>query len=62
MECFPTIEEQGMGRKSEIPLTPEWVYGKGRAITLKRWKGWAKAARQKLDDSLLQNAQLRQTA
>lgn len=43
-------------------LTPEDVYVKGRAITLPRWQGWAKAAKEKLDESMHQDAQLRQAA
>jgi transposase InsO family protein len=43
-------------------LTPEEVYVKGRAITLPRWQGWAKAAKQKLDEAMEQDAELRQAA
>jgi hypothetical protein len=35
---------------------------KGRAITLPRWQGWAKAAKQKLDEAMEQDAELRQAA
>jgi hypothetical protein len=35
---------------------------KGRAITLPRWQGWAKAARRKLDKAMEQDAELRQAA
>lgn len=43
-------------------LTPKEVYLDGRQITLPRWQGWAKAAKQKLDDSMQHDAQLRQAA
>lgn len=43
-------------------LTPEDVYVKGHAITLPRWQAWAKAAKQKLDEAMAQDAQLRQAA
>lgn len=43
-------------------LTPEDVYVRGRTITLPKWQGWAKAARKKLDESMQQDAQLRQAA
>ncbi len=43
-------------------LTPEDVYVKGRAITLPRWQGWAKAARRKLDEAMEKDAELRQAA
>lgn len=43
-------------------LTPEDVYVKGCAITLPKWQGWAKAARKKLDESMQQDAQLKQAA
>jgi len=43
-------------------LTPEDVYVKRQAITLPRWQGWAKAAKEKLDESMQQDAELRQAA
>jgi len=43
-------------------LTPADVYISGRAITLPRWQGWAKAAKQRLDESMKEDAELRQAA
>ena len=43
-------------------LTPKDVYVDGGQITLPRWQGWAKAAKDKLDESMQQDAELRQAA
>lgn len=43
-------------------LAPEEVYVEGRAITLPRWQGSARAAKEKLDESMRQPAELRQAA
>lgn len=43
-------------------LTPKDVYVDGSQITLPRWQGWAKAAKAKLDESMQQDAELRQAA
>ena len=37
-------------------------YVEGRAITLPRWQGWAKAAKRKLDEAMEKDAELRQAA
>jgi hypothetical protein len=34
------------------PLVPEEVYAKGRVVQLPRWQGWAKAAKEKLDEMM----------
>lgn len=34
------------------PITPTEVYAHGQAVRLPKWQGWARAARQKLDDMM----------
>lgn len=43
-------------------VTPRDVYVDGTEITLPRWQSWAKAARNKLDEALAQDAERRQVA
>lgn len=43
-------------------LPPQDVYVQGAEITLRRWQGWAKAAKAKLDETMLQDAELKQAA
>lgn len=43
-------------------LTPQDVYVHGAEITLLRWQGWAKAAKTKLHEATLEDAELRQAA
>jgi hypothetical protein len=43
-------------------LTPKDVYINGRAITLPRRQGWGMAAKQRLDESMQQDAKLKQAA
>jgi putative transposase len=38
------------------PLVPEEVYREGRAIAIPRWQGWAKGAKEKLDQMLSEAA------
>jgi transposase InsO family protein len=34
------------------PLVPEEVYAQGSVVQLPRWQGWAKAAKEKLDEMM----------
>ena len=43
-------------------VTPRDVYVEGVAITLPRWQGWAKKARQKLDEAMSEDAERKQVA
>ena len=43
-------------------VTPRDVYVEGVAITLPRWQGWAKKARQKLDEAMTEDAERKQVA
>lgn len=43
-------------------LTPHEVYVERKLIVLPKWQGWAKAARQKLDEAMAQDAALTQAA
>jgi putative transposase len=43
-------------------VTPRDVYVEGCTITLPRWQGWARAAKEKLDAAMAEDAELRQAA
>jgi transposase InsO family protein len=38
------------------PLTPQEVYQQGRKIGIPKWQGWARAAREKLDQMMIEEA------
>ncbi|MBF0383432.1 MAG: hypothetical protein HQL69_20625, partial [Magnetococcales bacterium] len=38
------------------PLTPEDVYAKGQKTTIPKWQHWAKAAKQRLDKLMREDA------
>ena len=38
------------------PLTPQEVYEKGLAVRLPKWQGWAKAAKEKLEKLMKEDA------
>jgi hypothetical protein len=38
------------------PMTPYDVYVEGKVIGIPKWQGWAKAAREKLDKLMIEEA------